>query len=187
MDLGARLKELRKEKRLTLKELSDITGLSMGFLSNVERGINSPTISSLQKICAALNITLVELLQTPRKDRVVVRKSERRVIYTSSDGKTKYEMLVDGNKKMQPLCITMAPGGIWGEAPLGHPGEEFGMVIKGKMEIEVDGVPYLLEEGDTIYIDAKAPHKYKNVGNSECISVWTVLGPLEKIMRKPGE
>jgi len=184
LELGERLKNLRKKRGLTLKQLSEITGLSVGFLSNIERELNSPTISSLRKICDSLNISFFELLKPNIQEQRIVRSSERTELVNSRMSKTRYEMLTVGaNKKMQPICITMAPGGFSGEAALGHEGEEFGYVIKGKLEIEVGGETFWLEEGDSVYIEEFVPHRYRNAGDGECITIWVVHGQIQGLLR----
>lgn len=184
MELGERLKNLRKKKGLTLKQLADITGLSVGFLSNVERGVNSPTIVSLRKICDSLNISFFELLKPNIQEQRVVRSNARTELVNSQRSKARYEVLAVGvNKKMQPLCITLEAGGSMGEMEVGHEGEEFGYILKGKMEIEVAGETYLLEEGDSIYIEEYVPHRYRNAGPEECVSLWVVHGQVQGLLR----
>ncbi|MEW6081490.1 MAG: cupin domain-containing protein [Bacillota bacterium] len=175
MQIGSMLKRLRMEKGLTLREMSSMTGLSVGFLSNLERDINSPTLSSLAKICQALNASLVTLFQedTPSEKRVV-RKAERDLLFVSKTSKAAYTSLSERNKRLQAVCITMEPGGDYGEVPLGHAGDEFGVMLEGTMEITIGGEVYLLEEGDAFYIDAYVPHKYRNTGSDRCVSLWVL-------------
>lgn len=169
MNLGDRLKSLRKEQGITLQTLSDITSLSIGYLSNIERGLSSPTISSLQKICNVLNIDLIELLQPLTESKSIVRKSERREIYYSQESKAKLEAITEGNRKIIGYCITMEPGVNYKDVAGNHPAEELAIVAKGKMEIEVNGIKHILCEGDTIFIESNMSHKYKNCGREECV------------------
>ncbi|ATW27026.1 cupin domain-containing protein [Candidatus Formimonas warabiya] len=177
MLVGDILKRVRVEKGLTIRELAARTGLSVGFLSNVERDINSPTISSLAKICEALETSLVNLFQdNEQKEQIVVRKSEREILVKSKKSKTVYELLTSRPRKLRPVCITMEPGGDYGASPMGHEGEEFGIVLEGKMEITVGNETYLMEAGDSVYVNSFVPHKYRNAGTNKCISLWVSQG-----------
>jgi transcriptional regulator with XRE-family HTH domain len=170
MQIGERLKSLRKERGLTLQQIADATNLSIGFLSNVERDVSSPTISALLSICIVLAVDLSSLLQPEAEERNAIRKSERKEIFYSRESKVKYEALTEGNKKIKSYSITMEPGAYYGEVPLGHPKEdEASVVIEGLLEIEVGGTKYVLHEGDSIYINAGTPHKYINIGEGTCI------------------
>lgn len=182
MQIGMLLRSVRLEKGLTLRDLSSMTGLSTGFLSNVERDINSPTISSLTKICQALNTTLVALLEdTSLAEKRVIRKHEREVLFSSKMSKAVYKALSSRDKRLRAICIEMEPGGDYGEVPLGHPGDEFGIVLQGSMEITVGGDPYMLQEGDSFYIDAFVPHKFRNTGQERSISLWVLESPVENL------
>jgi len=177
MLIGEIIKKLRLEKGLTIRELASKTGLSVGFLSNVERDINSPTISSLAKICQALETNLVSLFENNNSDETIVtRKNERTTLVKSAESKTIYEYLSVPNKNLKAVCIKMEPGGDYGEGLTGHRGDEFGIVLEGVMEVAVENETYTLEEGDSIYINAFLPHKYRNIGDKNCISLWVVQG-----------
>lgn len=177
MLIGHTLKSLRQQKNLTLRELADATGLSVGFLSNLERDINSPTITSLNKICQALGTNLVNLLHPIEQNRDrVVRKSERQELFASKRSGIRYQLLSGRSGHLKPICISIEPGGDYVEIPLGHETDEFGIILEGSMEITVGSENYLLEEGDSIYIESYSPHKYRNTGNTRCISLWVVQG-----------
>ena len=177
MFIGDTLKGLRQQKGLTLRDLASSTGLSIGFLSNLERDVNSPTITSLNKICNALGTNLVSLLQRSDQghDRVV-KKLERQELFVSKKSKIRYQLLSEREGQLKPMCITIEPGSGYGEAPLGHEGDEFGYILEGGIEMTVGGTTYLLEEGDSIYIESHIPHKYRNTGDSTCVSLWVVQG-----------
>lgn len=178
MNLGEKLKEIRKEKRLTIADLAQKTGLSNGYLSNVERNLNSPTIESLRKIVDALSISLVDLFQEEKEVTDVVRKDERVTIVKSNDNSIIYELLSPTSKKsMEAMLLKVQPGASSGEFPHSHQGEDFGFIISGKISYTVGENTYVLEEGDSIYFDSTIPHHYKNIGDTECISVWVVTPP----------
>ncbi|KAB2337596.1 cupin domain-containing protein [Cytobacillus depressus] len=178
MNIGEKLKEIRKKQKLTIADLAQKTGLSNGYLSNVERNLNSPTIESLRKIVDALSISLVELFQDEHDGTGVVRKDERVTIIKSKDNSIVYELLSPSqNKSMEAMLVTLKPGANSGEFPHSHVGEDFGYIIKGKIFYKIGENSYVLEEGDSIYFDSSIPHYYKNIGNEDCISLWVVTPP----------
>lgn len=170
MEIGENIKLRRKGMGLTLQQVADETGLSIGFLSNMERNLCSPTISALQKICEALGTEMFAVLRPSSEERIVVKRDERNEMFYSSTSKVKYEAIVDGDKRIKGCCITLEPGADYGPVAKGHLKEdELLVVAKGTMEIELNGVKYILNEGDSIYIEMGIPHKYINIGDKECV------------------
>lgn len=179
MDIGQRLRQVRKQLGLTLQKLSELTNLSVGYLSNVERGLTSPSVSNLQRICGALNINLVNLIQPAEENKIIVRVNERREMFYSQKSKIKYELITQGNKKINGICIVMEVGADYGKVSSSHASDELGIVVKGKMELKIGDDTYILSEGDTVYIKANEAHRYKNVGDTECVSYWVLIGSVE--------
>lgn len=178
MFIGSTLKKIRLEKGLSIRDVANETGLSTGFISNVERGVNSPTVSSLAKICSALDTSLVDLFQKNGNpmDKVIVRKHERETLLNSRQSKTVYEILTACPQKMKPVCITMEPGGDYGGSPIGHEGDEFGIVLEGVMEVTIGNETYIMHEGDSVYILPFVPHKFRNAGKTRCVTLWVAMG-----------
>lgn len=172
--IGKKIKYYRKQVNLTLQEISNRTGLSVGYLSNLERDLTSPTFDNLCNICAAMSVSVVDLVMDTLSYEVCVKKNGRKPIY-SKDYRTVYEYTSDQNLDMLGMCLTL-PADYYGtEVSWGHDTDEFGVVTKGSMAFEVNGETYVLEEGDTIYIKAGMPHKWNKIGESECVSYWTKI------------
>lgn len=177
-DIGALLRKARLEKGYTLAQLAEKTGLSASFLSNVERNINSPAVNSLRRILDALGLSMADLFRGTLSQKVLVRPSDRVQIIKSNDNSIKYELLCAyQGRKMEPMLVTLKPGASSGETPHSHHGEEFGFIIKGKLRYWLGNQVFDLEEGDCIYYDASTPHRYKNIGDTECVSLWCVTPP----------
>ena len=100
MTLGERIKKYRKKMNYTLKELSDITKLSVGFLSNIERDLNSPSISNLQQICLALNVNLMEIIDENGSSSPVTRVNERQEIFSNPNSQVKIENIITGKNSL---------------------------------------------------------------------------------------
>ncbi|WP_432406657.1 helix-turn-helix domain-containing protein [Wukongibacter sp. M2B1] len=173
MQLGEKIKYFRKKKGLTIKQLSELTNLSNGFISNIERDLNSPSVSNLQQICKVLDINIVDLIQTSDDTQsLIVRKKDRQNFFKTSDNNVKFELLSPKDKMLTGICIVLEPHSNYGNTSWGHNYEEIGVVIEGCLEIKIDNDVYLLNKGDSVYINKFTPHNYRNNGDETCISHW---------------
>jgi len=172
MKLGEKIKEIRKNKNYTLKRLSEETNLSIGFLSNVERDLNSPSISNLQQICQILGVNLMEILEGKKDDYPLVKKTDREEIFSNLESHVKVESLLNGKSNLNGIAITITGGSNFNEMSWGHGYDEIGVVIKGQLEIEINNELFHLDEGDSVYIKASIPHRYKNPIKDESIVYW---------------
>ena len=107
MKLGEKIKTIRKNKDYTLKQLSEITGLSIGFLSNALPILNSPSINNLQQICSALGINLMEILDEEIASNPVTRAAEREEILKNVETNTKVESLLNRKASLNGIAITI--------------------------------------------------------------------------------
>ena len=175
VDLGKKLRHLRKEKRLTLKEVAEKAQLSESFLSQVERGVTSPSISSLKKIGGVLGATVASFFESgdEKGNALVFRKGETEGL-ESGVPKTTFFLLGprDSNARIAPYLIKMEPGSTQGPQPYSHEGEEFGLVLEGRLEIKVSGKGHLLEKGDSIYFNSSLPHGWKNKDKKTAVVIW---------------
>lgn len=169
-NVGARLRNIRKAKGLTLSELSKKTDMSVGFLSNLERDISSPTLDSLWHICEALEISLIKLLETSDGDGRLVRANEREMIVKQNNS-VKYEAINFGEDKMEGLVITLEPHCEF-KKPWKHTYEELGIVLSGELTLLFEGEEFTLHEGDAFYVEAKKMHNLSNRMDIPCVSYW---------------
>lgn len=170
--LGKRIKTIRKQRGMTLQDLADISGLSIAFISKVERGLTSPTFSALLEICKALEVDLVEVAQTSEDKRPVIKKNERIQMFPMADGRIIHEFGTQGSRKMKGLWMTLQPGAT--DISRGHPEEELGIIIRGMLGVTIGKDTYVLEEGDTLYIDAHVQHSLTNIGDCECLCFFAI-------------
>ncbi len=174
-----RVQNARSQSGLTLRDLAARTGLSASFLSQVERDVVAPSIGSLKQIATALGVRVADLLAEPAAgDGTVVRSAARPVWRLT---RVRYEQLAPATagqeRQMQPQLITFEPGGSLGDHPVSHQGEEFGLVLSGRVECSVGDEVYLLEEGDSVCFDAQRPHRTRNAGDGEATYVLVVTPP----------
>ena len=158
-NIGQRIKEIRKSKSITIQKLSQFTDLSVGYLSNLERNQASPTLSNLQRICVALGISIRDLLSPSGEERTLIRQEEQQ-LYEYDEYKLQIRRLDFGKKR-----------GIY-EFSTYDPYAEVGVILEGKMEVNLDGTVYLLGPGDSIYIKPNLYHTMRNAGDTPCRSFW---------------
>lgn len=169
-DLGMRLRNIRKQKGITLKELAYKTGLSIGFISNVERDLCSPTLDNIQRLCAALDITLVSLLENRVFVDRIIRKKDREIIYEYGKD-VRYESVRFGSGLLDGLFITVDANCQY-EKEWTHAYDEIGIVVSGELTIAIDDSKYILYEGDCFYVHAMERHNLSNNSDSPCVSYW---------------
>ena len=179
MDMSEKIKIRRKKLGLTLKALAERVGCTDAYISQIETGKAVPSISILQKIASSLDAQVSELLSDEQnKDKIFLSKDERtQIIYPESH--IFAELLVSkiSNKTMEPL-YKVIPVGCGSLKAHKHIGEEFGYVLKGKLELKISGQTKVLEPGDSFYFSSTLPHSYKNVGDVDVETIWVVSPPV---------
>jgi transcriptional regulator with XRE-family HTH domain len=182
--IGARIGELRERLGMTLEQLASETGFSKGYLSKIENSRKVPPIGSLSRIARALKTDITELLRiAPRqKSRgyCVVRASERRpVVRGGTAFGYDYVGLADGkpDKAMEPFLFTF-PSQIDKHVFFEHEGEEFLFVVSGRVEWQAGSDKLILEPGDSIYFDARLPHRGRSL-DGEATALVVVCNPLQ--------
>ncbi|QIQ20431.1 helix-turn-helix domain-containing protein [Zophobihabitans entericus] len=171
-NVGLRIKEIRKQQNKTLQQLSAASGLSSGYLSNLERNVISPTIYQLQKVCFALNVNITDILAAHDSTVSPVIRAGEREVFFSEAGKVKYEMLNSGENDIEGICITVEKGINYERTSWGHDYDELAIITQGSLCIEMLDQEFIINAGDTIYIKKNTLHTFKNVGDSTCISYW---------------
>ncbi|MDM5196741.1 XRE family transcriptional regulator [Fictibacillus enclensis] len=164
-EISKRIKELRLERKLTLKELSEKTGLSISFLSQVERASSSIAITSLKKIADAVEVPISSFFEDYANKNYIVKADEQKpfriegsgVIYTRLGGEF-------AGRTVEPLLLILPPGQP-NEKAVNHPGEEFYYVIEGMVHFEVDGKEYTVKSGDSIHFPSTTTHYMTNPYN----------------------
>ncbi len=199
-DFGKMIRINRQAQSLTLKKLSHKTGLSVSFLSEIERDLSNPSITSLRKISQALGISLLSLTESdePReldnritpfssdrnnggqdyiKDTKVVRANRRKKI--SFPGMTGYfELLTpDLNRRIEALSFKVGPGFESGKQFVDPPGEKFMIILSGILDFFVGTETFRLKEGDSLSYPADAPVGYRVIGNETVTGILVITPP----------
>jgi len=177
MELGEKIRSLRQKRKISIEQLSEMSGLSKGLISQIERDITGPSVASLWKISKALDVTMNYFFDEYDDFNQVVRKDERKKLMMKKGIRT-YELLSpDLKKKIEMLMIEINPNEKIEAELIYHEGEECGVVIKGTLRVISGDKIYDLNEGDSIYLDSTIPHKYLNVGDELSVSIWAMVPP----------
>jgi len=175
--IGAKIRHRRNEIDMSMKVLAEKTGLTSGFISQVERELAEPSITSLRKIAKALGVAVFYFFTEEKSPGIVVRKEGRQSRNFPKSHLT-YELLSpDLNRQMEMFMASLEPGANTCEEPLSHNGEEVTHVLEGTMWIKIGDDEYTLKEGDTIYYFSSAPHKIVNSGDSMLRFISTITPP----------
>lgn len=182
-EVGKQVRSIRKEVGLTLERLGELSGLSIGLISQIERGLANPSFATLVQLAHGLGIPVGKLFQVQDQRRSpVVRKSERRRLNNHGvgleDDGSRYELLTpDLNGALEVTWVETPPGYDMSATPYQHNGEEFGLILSGRKDVYLDGVRYELSAGDSIRYPSTTPHWYVNPGDEVCTAIWVSTPP----------
>jgi transcriptional regulator with XRE-family HTH domain len=201
LELGKRIRKERQKRQLTLEDMSKKSSLSKSFLSQIERGIAEPSITSLKKIAACFGFSVVNLFpsdngseanwqyrkETPDAppqrppyiaDVSVVRASKRKRLALPGS-QVVYDLLTpDLNRQLEVMHMSVSRGEDSGEEPmLDSPGEKLCIVMKGRLEVRVGDEVYRLDQGDTIYYPAHVPHAWRALDEDGTEVIWILTPP----------
>lgn len=172
MDIGHKLKTIRKERGLSQRELAARAGLTNGTISLIEQNRTSPSVASLKSLLDAIPISMAEFFATIEEadaPRFYYRASEFTEISPANDGTPSLRQL--GNAQHHALQIlheTYPPGADTGPEVISHQGEEAGIIVRGSIELTVDGITAILNTGDGYLFDSRLPHRFRNIGTETC-------------------
>lgn len=170
-----KIKNLRIAQNLSLKQLSERSGVSVSMISQIERKKTDPTLTTLYKICNGLGVSISSFLESDDQSTHIIRKNKRKTL-TFPQSHSKYELLTpitDGNIEM--IRIYLEPGQD-DQRLVKHTGEECGHVLKGEMTIVLGDKQHILHEGDTIRFNSNVPHRFLNHTDETAISIWAMTG-----------
>lgn len=177
IDVGGRLRELREERGVSMRALARRSGLSANALSMIERGMTSPSVSTLHKLAGALEVPITAFFrEEPTRSNVVFCKSAERVRVPLTRGLWEGLGGESFNGRMEPFMVTLECGGSSGPYGMLHSGQEFVFCLRGTLEYEVDNVRYLLEPGDSLIFSGQLMHRWRNPGKTVVSAVIVVSG-----------
>ncbi|MGI6153084.1 MAG: cupin domain-containing protein [Christensenellaceae bacterium] len=189
-NLGAKIRQLRMEKGMKIVDLASLTNLTSSMISQVERSIISPSVETLKKVGAALDVPVSYFFelpeeapeQTPASDieqhinSPVVRKKDRKVLSPNS-GITYYLLNPSLMGPIEFIYNIYEPGSRTGDGLYTHPGNECGLVLEGELVVQIEEDVHKLKKGDSITFDSSKPHALRNESSKRCVCVWANTPP----------
>ncbi|MGH3358798.1 MAG: helix-turn-helix domain-containing protein [Nocardioidaceae bacterium] len=163
--VGERIRAARERRSLSVRALASRAGLSVGLISQVERGITDPSLQTLRAIAKVLETPLFDFFAAPDSADVAVVRAEARVALRSPHGGLTYSRLSPGSGRIEVLEGHLEPGAASSDEPWSHPSEECVIVIEGTLVVEVKEQPHELQAGDSCYFDSRLPHRYLNTSD----------------------
>lgn len=176
LEIGSRLRRLRKEKSLSIAALAERSGVSTGLISQIERDMVSPTVVSIYRIAQALDTNISYFFPVPEeKPYVLLHPGERQHIQLAG-GARDYELLTSGSpeRALDMVLVTLRGGASFDRECVSHAGEECGYVLSGILTVLLDGQEVDLFPGDSIHFPSTRPHVYINTHPEDCVSLWSM-------------
>jgi len=178
--VGLAIRQQRKALNLSIDQLAQRAGVSMGLISGVERGRGNPSFNALVQVAHALNMSVSSLLAARTDTDPVVRADQRRSmdLHGADEHDATHELLTSRlDQTLEAVHITAPPGYDTSASPFTHPGEEFGIVLTGHHEVYLDGQRHELGPGDSISYPSTVPHWYRNPGPETVTAIWVITPP----------
>jgi DNA-binding transcriptional MerR regulator len=175
---GRPLRKLRHERGLSLRQASTLTGLSVSFLSALERGVSGASIATLQRLTAAYGTTLQQLFGADADARQRKVAADARPVLRLGDASVRIEQLAHGATHLEPQLFVLAPGAT-SDGAYAHDGEEFLYLLAGAVTVWVgdDEVHRLTEPGDALCFPSTLPHRWRNDARGETQLLWINTPP----------
>ena len=179
IEVGQRLRDLRHKQSLSLETVAARTDLSVGFLSQIERGLSSPSLRALVTLADVLGVGVAALFGTRASDGtaadgVVTRAPERAELKLWRTGISKQLLNPPGaDGRLNLFLVHIAPGGSTGDELYTHDGEEAGLVLEGEMTLTVDADTWTLRTGDSFRFASRRPHRFSNpADDAKAVVLW---------------
>ncbi|HET9406209.1 MAG TPA: cupin domain-containing protein [Candidatus Sulfotelmatobacter sp.] len=172
--IGGHLRQLRVKRGLSLAEVAKAVGISVGFLSAMERSQMSGSVGTLRKLARFYKTNILDFYDARGGSSRQVRPGERKVLEAGPG--VRMELLAWGNAVMEPHLFRIAPEAGSGDS-YSHEGEEFIFVLRGALAITLDGEDFELKPGDSFYFESARPHHWRNPGRRETWLLWVNTPP----------
>ena len=172
--IGLRLRNLRVQRGQSLGAVAKTVGISLGFLSAIERSQMSASVGTLRKLARFYKTNILEFFDPSKSNPNLVRPAMRKVLEAGPG--VRMELLAWGNTVMEPHLFRISPSAGSGDS-YSHEGEEFLYVLRGELKIALDTQEYRLKQGDSFYFESGMPHTWSNPGKTETCVLWVNTPP----------
>ncbi len=176
MNIGDRIRNLRMINDLTLEELASRCELTKGFLSQLERDLTAPSISTLKDICEVLGVSLSEFFQEPQEEKVVFTRDD---FFQDNQETCTIKWIIPNAqiRSMEPILVSLPAAGKSPELPP-HEGQEFGYVLSGQITLMMQNKKQLVKKGESFYLEGTYHHYFINETKSPAEYIWVSNPPL---------
>jgi DNA-binding transcriptional MerR regulator/quercetin dioxygenase-like cupin family protein len=172
--IGKHLRQLRLQRGLSLAQVAESAGISVGFLSALERSHMSASVGTLRKLARFYKTNILDFFGPAEAGSRLVPAGKRKILEAGPG--VRMELLAWGNTVMEPHLFRIAPNAGSGES-YSHEGEEFLYVLRGELQISVDEQEYQLKAGDSFYFESSSLHHWLNPGECETWVLWVNTPP----------
>jgi DNA-binding transcriptional MerR regulator/mannose-6-phosphate isomerase-like protein (cupin superfamily) len=172
--IGSHLRQLRAKGKLSLAQVAKAVGISVGFLSALERSQMSGSVGTLRKLARFYKTNILDFFDATGASGRQVQPGSRKVLEAGPG--VQMELLAWGNRVMEPHLFRVAPEAGSGDSYT-HDGEEFLFILRGELAITLEREEYRLKAGDSFYFESATPHHWKNPGRRETWVLWVNTPP----------
>ncbi|MET7861396.1 XRE family transcriptional regulator [Streptomyces sp. NPDC005318] len=160
--IGSQLRALRMAKGLSLRALATAVGVSPTLLSQVERGVTEPSLSTLRRLADVYAVSVADLFSPDKKMSTAVSRPGERPVLLSPRGTVRYERVTPSNGTLEVLRAVLEPGDVTSPEPWSHSSVECAYVITGSLTADIEGVTQTVHAGEAVTFDSGIPHRYLN-------------------------
>ena len=167
MNLGKKLRRMRQARGVTAVELAKRSRVTTGFISQLEHSQTVPSLQTLQRVAAALDVSLTYFLLEESQQPQVVRKRERRIIHLGHDGSRICLLSPLPSQHLELALLELPPGAVSWSTVRSHEGQQCHVILQGMVRADYGDNTYHLEEGDSILWDGTMPYRLENIGTND--------------------
>lgn len=180
--IGIKLREWRQASGCTLTNVAESSGLSIGYISQIERGLANPSLEALKRLADVLGHTVGEMFVDGANDAstqryAVTRRGHRKKVHYAGSGIINELLSPDLHHQMEVIWVEAPVGANSGGHPHSHDGEECGFVFSGRMIFWIGEDEVSLGPGDSIYLDSTLPHRWRAAGDEYLRAIWLISPP----------
>ncbi|PLR91588.1 helix-turn-helix domain-containing protein [Bacillus sp. T33-2] len=183
MDIGTKIRTLRKSMDMSVRQLSELSECTPSFISQIERNIANPSINTLKKIAEILNVPLIYFFEedtNESEEEYVVRKNRRKKLNSPAEKAEVFLLTPTNNSRnIEMHMIMIEPGGKSDKLYV-NSAEEVGYVLNGTLTLHLGDDSFEVKEGDSIYFPGNIPHGWENRTNAQVVTLWAVTPPIIK-------
>jgi transcriptional regulator with XRE-family HTH domain len=178
LELGQRIRQVRRKKKKALREVAEAAGVSESFLSQVERGLANPSVASLRRIANAIREPVGSFFIGDPPQGMLVRAGDRRRLIHSKGVLEDYLLTPPTARSLQIIYCVVGAGEGSGPEPYAHPAdEECLVVLSGRLDVGIGSETYQLSRGDALLLDPNSPHSFANPGIEPATMLWVQTPP----------